>query len=137
MKKLNYETDSLTDFVRKSGGISIKNEGLKGECRDYFSITEGYNLLNNKTGKTLDYLLEGAMETGYLFFDADISDFLDALRKDVYSKKVFKKGCIFSFAKQDWTVDTPDFDDMFEDDILELTEEVEESFDLMPQSVFN
>ena len=36
MKKLNYETDSLADFVRKSGGICIKNEGLKGESgRDF------------------------------------------------------------------------------------------------------
>ncbi|OGP64992.1 MAG: hypothetical protein A3K22_02110 [Deltaproteobacteria bacterium RBG_16_42_7] len=72
MKPLNFETDSLSDYVRKAGGICIKHEALKGECKDYFSITEGYNLLNNKTGKTLDYLLEGAMESGYLFYEGGV-----------------------------------------------------------------
>jgi len=46
-----------------------------------------------------------------------------------------------SFAKQNWTVDLPDSDAMFEDlddDILELTEEAEIDYlDLMPESVFN
>ena len=142
MKPFNPETHSLADFIRQQGGISTKKEFLKGECRDYFSITEGYNLLNNKTGKSLDYLLEACIEVGFLFFDATVTDLLNDLRQDVYSKKVFKKSCKWSFQKQDWKTDDPDFDAMFEaleveDEILELTEEIMEDGYLMTEEIFN
>mgnify|MGYP001600283676 CR=1 FL=1 len=154
MKLFNPETHSLSDFVRLYGGISTKKEELKGECRDYFSISEGYNLINNKTGKSLDYLLEAALEAGFLHFDADIRDLLDDLRRDVYSKKVFRKGCIWSLQKQDWTADYADLEtmvanvescnlldmdgDYHDDGIIDLSpwDEVEE-FDLMPESIYN
>ena len=140
MKPFNPEIHSLSDFVRLQGGISTKKEELKGECRDYFSISEGYNLINNKTGKTLDRLLEVATEAGFCFFDATTTDLLDLLRRDVYSKKLGKGGCSWSFAKQDWKADLPDFDMMFdevmEEEILELTEEFEDGY-LMTEEVFN
>jgi len=31
MKPLNYETDSLSDFVRKSGGITYNTERERGK----------------------------------------------------------------------------------------------------------
>lgn len=94
MKPFNPETHSLSDFIRIQGGISAKKEGLKGECRDYFSIAEGYNLINNKTGLPLDLLLEACIEAGFAFFDATVTDLLDMLRQDVYSKKIGKGGTI-------------------------------------------
>lgn len=139
MKPFNPETHSLSDFIRIQGGISTKKEGLKGECRDYFSITEGYNLINNKTGLSLDRLLEACIEAGFAFFDATVADLLDMLRQDVYSKKIGKGGTVWSFQKQDWKVDLPDFDMIFdndlEDDIFELTETW--TPDLMPVEIFN
>lgn len=139
MKPFNPETHSLSDFIRMQGGISTKKEGLKGECRDYFSIAEGYNLINNKTGLSLDYLLEACIEAGFAFFDATVTDLLDMLRQDVYSKKMGKGGCVWSFQKQDWKVDLPDFDMIFdeieEDDIMDLTELW--TPDLMPVEIFN
>lgn len=139
MKPFNPETHSLTDFIRLQGGISTQKEGLKGECKDYFSIAEGYNLINNKTGLSLDRLLEACTEAGFAFFDATVTDLLDMLRQDVYSKKIGKGGCQWSLQKQDWKVDLPDFDAMFdndlEDDIFELTELW--TPDLMPVEIFN
>lgn len=139
MRLFNPETDSLSSFVRLQGGISTKDEYLKGECGDYFSITEGYNLLNNKTGKTLDTLLLSAMEAGFLFFDATVTDFLDLLRQDVYSKKIGKGGSAWSFAKQDWRADSPDFDAMFDNDLEDAIFELTELWtpDLMPVEIFN
>lgn len=67
------------------------------------------------------------------------ADLLDMLRQDVYSKKIGKGGTVWSFQKQDWKVDLPDFDMMFdnelEDDIFELTETW--TPDLMPVEIFN
>lgn len=152
--KFNPETHSLADFIRLYGGISTKADFLKGEIRDYFSISEGYGLINNKTGKSLDYLREAAIESGFLHLDADIRDLLDGLRQDVYSKKVFKRGSVWSLHKQDWKADCPDletminsigsydlseiYEDLREEDIYDLSpwEEVEE-LDLMPVEIFN
>lgn len=141
MEQFNPELHSLSDFIRTQGGISTKKEGLKGECRDYFSIAEGYNLINNKTGKSLDHLLEAATEAGFAFFDATVADLIDMLRQDIYSKKMGKGGTVWSFAKQDWKYEIPDFDMIFDeimdDKILELTEEFPEVLDLMPVEIFN
>lgn len=79
---------SLAQLVRDSGGINEKT--LIGEVRDRFSIKEGYNLINRKTGKPLDRLREMAVEEGYLSEDSTVADFLELLRQDVDS--LFQKG---------------------------------------------
>lgn len=94
------ESDSLADFVRKSGGLSIKDEALKGEVSDRFSIKEGYNLINNKTGSTLDEMRSKAQESGFVPEGSSVSDFLDLLRKDVDIKLQGKTDRIWSNQKQ-------------------------------------
>ncbi len=74
--------DSLSDFVRKSGGINDLLEPLKGEVRDSFSRKEaGGSLINRKNGKTLDHLREISNEAGYGPFETT-RDFVDGLHKD-------------------------------------------------------
>ena len=66
--------------------ISTEKEFLKGEVRGRFSIKEGANLINNKTGKTLDQLTETAWESGFYIERPTVPEFLDALRSDVDAK---------------------------------------------------
>lgn len=89
-----------------------------------------------------------------MHLDADTRDLLDGLRQDVYSKKMFKKGCVWSLQKQDFTADYTDieslissresvdlseiYEDFENDGVLDLSpwDEVEE-VDLMPVEIFN
>lgn len=100
--KFYYETHSLADFVRHSGGLSLDKEFLKGEVRDRFSIKGGYNLVNNKTGRTLDQLAEMAWEDGYFPERPTTTEFLDALREDVDAKSAGKGGKVWSARKQNY-----------------------------------
>lgn len=99
---INPETDSLADFVRKSGGLSTKNEFMKGEIKDRFTIKEGYNLVNNKTGSTLDEMRQKAQESGYIQEGSTVSDFLDMLRQDVDSKLHETPNRIWSTQRQNF-----------------------------------
>lgn len=102
-QKINYETDTLADFVRKSGGLSIEKEtGMKGEIRDRFSIKGGYNLVDNKTGRSLDDMGEIAWEAGYFRERPTVAELIDALDEDVRSKQAGKKGAHYSNLKQSW-----------------------------------
>jgi len=82
-KKKTDKPATLADFVRSQGGISSADEYMKGEVRDRFSIKAGYNLINNKAGKTLDALSETAWEAGYFDERPTPAALLDALREDV------------------------------------------------------
>ena len=110
-KNLNFAPDeeiSITDFVRKYGGLSVEKEALKGEIRDRLTIKEGYNLVNNKTGRTLDDMTQGAIAGGYLPEGSTIRDLLDIINKDIVAKKVkTQTGRSWSKFKQNWEV--PDF----------------------------
>ena len=90
---------TLADFIRDSGGISAKDEHLQGELRDRFSIKEGYNLINNKSGKTLDLLAEAAWEAGYFSERPTPAEFLDALGEDVDARTSDTGQAVF--ARQD------------------------------------
>lgn len=92
---------TLADFVRVRGGISAKDEFMKGEVRDRFSVKGGYNLVNNKTGVTLDLLTEAAWEAGYFQDRPSVSEFLDALRSDVDAKTGTGKAVTSAVDKQD------------------------------------
>lgn len=96
----DYETDSLADFVRLEGGISTTEGYMRGEARQYFSIKEGYNLINNKTGKTWDGLAERAWEEGFFDERPTIAEFIDKLKQDVDAKYQKKGGVVFSNKKQ-------------------------------------
>jgi len=100
-KKISFDPEkhSLVDFVRQRGGLSSKQEGLKGEVRQ-FSVKEGYNLVNNKTGKTFDELRVEAVEAGFLNKDATVSDFINLLADDVYAKVNKKPSRAWSNRKQ-------------------------------------
>lgn len=84
-KKEAKAGQSLSDFVRTAGGINSKKEFMTGEVRG-FSIKAGYNLINNKTGKTLEQLTEYATSYGYFKERPTIGEFVDALRSDVDAK---------------------------------------------------
>ncbi len=103
----NPETDSLADFVKKSGGLSTEKEMMKGEIRDRFSIKEGYNLVNNKTGKTLDDMRQMAQEEGFIQEGTSVSDFLDLLRQDVDNKLQGKADRVWSSSKQNYEQAVP------------------------------
>ena len=87
---------TLADFIRDSGGISAKDEHMQGEVRDKFSIKEGYNLINNKTGKTLDLLAEAAWEAGYFAERPSVTEFLDALGEDVDARTSGTGSAVFA-----------------------------------------
>lgn len=102
--QFNPESDSLSDFVRKSGGISLDKETmLKGEVRDRFSIKEGHNLINNKTGKPVDDLLTEAKQHDFWGVDENTTaaDFMEILRKDV-DAKTQGTARVWSMQKQDF-----------------------------------
>lgn len=86
-KVAKAKISSLSNFVRKQGGLSNKKESMKGELRR-FTFKEGYNLINNKTGKTLDDMVEAAWGAGFFGENRpSINEFLDALENDVNAKK--------------------------------------------------
>lgn len=99
-RKFDPEKHSITQFVRLEGGISSQREALKGEVRR-FSIKEGFNLINNKTGKTFDQLRERAQEEGFLKEGDSINELIDLLEQDknaIQSKTT--QGRVFSKQKQ-------------------------------------
>jgi len=99
----NPEKHSLADFVRQEGGISTAKElQFKGEARQ-FSIKEGFNLVNNKTGKTFDELHTSAVEEGFIDRNSTASDFIDLLANDVKSNKL--SGRAWSVRKQSFEED--------------------------------
>jgi hypothetical protein len=77
---------TLADFVRKTGGLKTTGEAMKGELLSRFSIKEGFNLLNNKTGLSVDAMAEAAWEAGYFTERPSAAEFLDTLRSDVDAK---------------------------------------------------
>lgn len=88
---------TLADFVRDIGGISAQDEFMKGEVRDRFSIKGGFNLVNNKTGLTLDRLAEAAWEEGYFADERPtVAEFLDTLREDVDARTNKTGTAVFS-----------------------------------------
>jgi hypothetical protein len=84
-KEFNIDTDSLSDFVRKRGGLSTKG-AMRGELVAKFSIKEGFNLLNNKTGLAPDRMREAAQESGFPGLETP-DDLLTQLEADVLAKK--------------------------------------------------
>jgi hypothetical protein len=105
-KKMVFDPEkhSLADFVRHQGGISSQREALKGEVRQ-FNIREGFNLINNKTGKTFEELRVSAVEEGFLSKDSTVSDFIDLLANDVYAKAYKKPGRVWSPRKQSFDIE--------------------------------
>lgn len=96
---------SITDFVRKYGGLSTEKEALTGEIRDRLTIKEGFNLVNNKTGHTLDDMTSASIAGGFLPEGATIRDFLDAVVNDITAKKAkTQTGRAWSVFKQDFEV---------------------------------
>ena len=107
-KKAKTQSDteiSITDFVRKYGGLSTEKEALKGEIRDRLTIKEGYNLVNNKTGRSLDDMTEASIAGGFLPEGSTIREFLDAIDNDVTAKKAkTQTGRAWSSFKQDFEI---------------------------------
>ena len=107
-RKAKAEADteiSITDFIRKYGGLSLEKESLKGEIRDRLTIKEGYNLVNNKTGHTLDDMTGAAIAGGFLSEGASVRDLLDAINNDVTAKKAkTQTGRAWSIFKQDFEI---------------------------------
>src|SRR4030066_637479 len=107
-RKAKAEADteiSITDFIRKYGGLSLEKEALKGEIRDRLTIKEGYNLVNNKTGHTLDDMTGAAIAGGFLSEGASIRELLDAINNDVTAKKAkTQTGRAWSIFKQDFEI---------------------------------
>ena len=104
----NPEVHSLYEFVMKSGGLSIKKEGaLKGELRGYFSMKAGLNLINNKTGLSVDDMTEIVSEAGFFPGETRVSpnEFLDALREDVDAKKAGNLNRRIRHPQYDYTED--------------------------------
>jgi len=109
-KKVNKaskgKSSTLADFVRSQGGISSKDEYMKGDVRDRFSIKAGYNLVNNKTGMTLDRLAEAAWEAGYFPERPTVSEFLDALREDVDARTNKTGKAVFAAEDKDAQIES-------------------------------
>lgn len=84
-KKEAKAGQSLADLVRTAGGINAKKEFMTGDVQG-FSFKAGNNLINNKTGKTLEQLTEYATSHGYFKERPTITEFIDALRSDVDAK---------------------------------------------------
>lgn len=117
-RKFNPEEDSLADFVRKEGGISSKQETSMGGEIQRFTIKEGHNLINNKSGKPLDTLLESAKQHHFRGVDRDtsVSDFTELLREDIDARGGTGQR-VWSMRKQDYF-----FNDRGAIDIPKLTE---------------
>lgn len=88
--------DTLADFVRESGGLSTEGEELKGDITSRFSIKEGFNLVNNKTGLSVDDMAELAFESGYFAERPTPAEFIDSLSQDVDFKTSGTGSPIFS-----------------------------------------
>ncbi|NKE69909.1 diguanylate cyclase [Candidatus Manganitrophus noduliformans] len=96
---------SLAAFVRAAGGINETQ--MAGDVRQRFSIREGFNLVNRKTGLPLDRLRQMAAQHGFVPEDSTPADFLEALRRDADSLKALGKGSVFS---RYYSPDLPGFD---------------------------
>lgn len=96
---------SLAGFVRAAGGINEKQ--MAGDVRQRFSIREGFNLVNRKTGLPLDRLRQMAAQHGFVPEDSTPADFLEALRRDADALKALGKGSVFSSY---YSPDLPGFD---------------------------
>jgi hypothetical protein len=118
---MNTQTHSLADWVRLRGGIKISESTRDNtEIRHYCSRGQaGYNLLNAKTGRTLDELANDAICEGWLSYNSDHSDFLELLGKDIQAKRTGDMWARAWHPTRDWddliAVTDEELDLLFED----------------------
>lgn len=73
---------------------------MKGEITQFTIREGGYNLINNKTGKTLDELANMMFEHGFYSERPDINTFLSDLQADIAAKKPGKGGALYPMDTQ-------------------------------------
>lgn len=80
----DYEPVSLTQFIRKNGGI------LDWETVSSKEALYRQNLINSKGGRPLDTLREMAVESGYFHEDGDLNQFVQAIMDDLGDNKIYR-----------------------------------------------
>lgn len=93
--------DSLTTYIRKSGGLNYQAEHMKGELARLGQKESGTSGLikKNNTGHTLDRMLEKLREDGYFGEEARPSDLLNAIESETKGTKFFSSQKIYSEAE--------------------------------------
>lgn len=100
-KLFDTETDTLSTWVQKKGGINYQRETLKGELDRLREFGKGQFLVNKQgKGKTLDDLTQQAITEGFLNEGATSREFLDLLETDLSAKTTGQK--IYSKQKQEF-----------------------------------